>query len=117
MLLHCYNRDWKMLAPWVDAGCYVAFGGPLTFKRADEVRDSAAHVPHTRLLTETDAPYMTPEPLRGMTCEPAHVIFSAAKLAEVCGCAPGSAREVFLRQLMENARGLLDRPATQWQTT
>ena len=44
-LLHCYNLDWATLEPWLEAGCHVAFGGPLTFKKADEVRDAAARVP------------------------------------------------------------------------
>lgn len=116
-LLHCFNLDWKTLEPWVEAGCYVAFGGALTFKKADEVRDAAAHVPMDRLLTETDAPYMTPEPMRGMPCRPDHVMFTAACLAQVRESAPGQARQAFLDQLMDNARKLLDRPATVWQQT
>lgn len=115
-LLHCFNLDWEVLEPWVEAGCYVAFGGPLTFKKADEVRDAAARVPLNRLLTETDAPYMTPEPMRGMRCGPEHVIFTAERLAEVRGFERGHAREEFLRELMANARGLLDRKPTEWQT-
>lgn len=114
-LLHCFNLDWATLEPWIEADCYVAFGGPLTFKNADEVRDAAARVPVDRLLTETDAPYMTPEPMRGMTCGPEHVIFTAERLAEVRGCAPGPERKELLEQLMDNARALLDRPATPWQ--
>ncbi len=114
-LLHCFNLDWETLAPWVEAGCYVAFGGPLTFKKSDEVREAAARVPLERLVTETDAPYMTPEPMRGMVCGPDHVIFTAACMAETWGCEPGPAREAFLRQLSDNARCLLDREPTAWQ--
>lgn len=114
-LLHCFNLDWETLKPWIEEGCYVAFGGPLTFKKADEVREAAAQVPADRLLTETDAPYMTPEPMRGMTCGPEHVIFTAERLAEVRGCAPGDERKAFLKQLMKNACDLLDHPATPWQ--
>ena len=114
-LLHCFNLDWATLEPWVEAGCHVAFGGPLTFKKADEVREAASKVPLDRLLTETDAPYMTPEPMRGMTCGPEHVLFTAERLAEVRGCAPGPERAAFLRQLLANARGLLDRDPTPWQ--
>ena len=114
-LLHCFNLDAAEVARWVEAGCYIAFGGPLTFKRADEVREAAALVPADRLLTETDAPYMTPEPMRGMTCLPDHVLFTAERLAEACGRAPGAQREEFLARLMDNARELLDRPATAWQ--
>ena len=114
-LLHCFNLDWATLEPWVEAGCYVAFGGALTFKNADDTREAAARVPADRLLTETDAPYMTPEPMRGMTCLPDHVLFTAERLAEACGRAPGTQREEFLARLMDNARELLDRPATAWQ--
>lgn len=115
VLLHCFNRDWETLAPWVKAGCYVAFGGPLTFKNADDVRAAALRVPLDRLLTETDAPYMTPEPMRGMTCGPEHVIFTAERLSQVRTVEPGSARDAFLHQLLVNAQELLDRAPTPWQ--
>lgn len=114
-LLHCFNLDWAELARWVGAGCHVAFGGPVTFKHADEVREAAAKVPVELLLTETDAPYMTPEPLRGATCGPEHVLFTAEKLCEVRGLAFGEERETFLRALLDNAHALLDREPTPWQ--
>ena len=114
-LLHCFNLDWAELERWVEAGCHVAFGGPVTFKHADEVRDAAARVPEELLLTETDAPYMTPEPLRGATCGPEHVVFTAEKLCEVRGLAFGEEREAFLRKLLANAYELLDREPTAWQ--
>lgn len=114
-LLHCFNLDEGEVARWVDAGCFVAFGGPLTFRNADEVRRAAAAVPRDRLLTETDSPYMTPEPMRGMPCGPAHTVFAAERLAEVLGCAPGPARRQLLERLMANARGLLGRVPTPWQ--
>lgn len=114
-LLHCFNLDWETLEPWEEAGCYVAFGGPLTFKKSDDVRAAAARMPLERVLTETDAPYMTPEPMRGVTCGPEHVIFTAERLAAVRGCSPGEERAAFLRTLMDNARTLLDREATSWQ--
>lgn len=114
-LLHCYNLDAAELARWVEAGCYIAFGGPVTFKKADEVREAAATVPEDRLLTETDSPYMTPEPLRGINCEPAHTVFTAEKLCEVRGAHTPEAKEALFICLYENALGLLDRPATPWQ--
>lgn len=115
VLLHCYNLDAETLAPWVEQGCYVAFGGPVTFKKADEVREAARMVPADRLLTETDAPYMTPEPMRGMRCEPAHVIFTADTLAEVRGCLTPDERQAFFASTMENAQRLLNRPPLPWQ--
>lgn len=115
VLLHCYNLDAATLAPWIERGCYVAFGGPATFKKADDVREAVRTVPADRLLTETDAPYMTPEPMRGMRCEPAHVIFTADVLAEVHGAVGPDERREFFASTMENARRLLDREPLPWQ--
>ena len=114
-LLHCFDLDWRTLEPWIDAGCYVALGGALTFARCEDTREAVTHVPLDRLLTETDSPYMTPEPMRGMPCGPSHVIFTAARMAEVLGCEPGPQRQALLDQLMGNARTLLDRSPTAWQ--
>lgn len=114
-LLHCYNLDEAELRRWVDAGCFIAFGGPLTFKKADEVREAAKIVPLDRLLTETDAPYMTPEPLRGIACEPAHTVWTADLMATVRGAETPEERAVFFEQLYANAVGLLDREPTAWQ--
>lgn len=114
-LLHCFNLDKEVLAPFVEAGCYIAFGGPVTFKSADEVREAACCVPLDRLLTETDSPYMTPEPMRGMVCGPAHTIFTAVHLARVRGVESDQDRKAFFEALYANALRLLDRPATAWQ--
>ena len=115
-LLHCFNLDSETLLPWLEQGCYVAFGGPVTFKKSEDTREASKLVATDRLLTETDAPYMTPEPMRGMVCGPQHTIFTAACLAEVRGCQPGNERETFLAALYANALTLLDRKPTCWQT-
>lgn len=114
-LLHCFNLDAAEVSRWVDAGCYIAFGGPVTFKRADEVREAAALVPADRLLTETDSPYMTPEPLRGTDCGCAHTVYTADRLCEARGAATPKARAELLAQLYENAQRLLNRKPTPWQ--
>ncbi len=115
VLLHCFNLDEEALAPWAEHGCYIAYGGPITFKKADEVRAAATKVPHNLLLTETDSPYMTPEPMRGVDCGSAHVIFTAEKLLEVLGKQSEEERAELLGQLYRNALGLLDREPTAWQ--
>lgn len=115
VLLHCFNLDSVALAPWALAGCYIAYGGPLTFKKADEVREGATRVALNRLLTETDSPYMTPEPMRGIECGPEHVIFTAEKLCEVRGCANKADKRQLLQTVYQNALDLLDRQPTAWQ--
>lgn len=106
-LLHCCALSPDELQPWIDAGCYIAYGGALTFKKADDARAGAALVPANRLLLETDSPYMAPEPMRGAACTPAHMVFTAVRLAEVRDCAPGEQRAAFLHQTTANARELL----------
>jgi TatD DNase family protein len=81
-LLHCFNLDYATLEPFLELGCHVAFGGPVTFKKSDDVRDAASRTPLERIVTETDAPFMAPHPLRGVTCGPEHVVFTAACLLE-----------------------------------
>lgn len=106
-LLHCFTLGPEDVKPWVEAGCYVAFGGAMTFKKLEEVREATKLIPPDKLLTETDAPFMTPEPMRGMECYPDHVIFVAKKLYEILG--EGQDKEKFYAQMYQNALDLLDR--------
>ena len=101
-LLHCCALPPDELTPWIEADCHIAYGGALTFKSADTAREGAKLVPEDRLLLETDAPYMTPEPMRGAACTPAHVVFTAAVLADVRGVAPGEERRRFLECVHAN---------------
>lgn len=86
-ILHCFNLDAQTLAPFLELGCHVAFGGPLTFKKSWDTRLAALDVPADRLLTETDAPYMAPEPLRGTVCTPSQTIFTLRMLLDCFGYA------------------------------
>ena len=73
-------------------GGYVSFSGVVTFKNAGALRDIAPEVPEDRLLVETDAPYLAPEPMRGKTNEPAYVAHVAARLAALRGSARATSR-------------------------
>ena len=91
--LHCYTSGPEVMKPFVEMGCNVAFGGAATFTRSDDIRAAAAACPERLILSETDSPYMAPMPLRGMQCEPAMVVFSAALVAQVreeSGVAPAA---------------------------
>ena len=80
-ILHCFGLEYEVAAPFVEMGCYVSFAGPITFKKAVEVREAASQVPGDRLLSETDSPFLAPEPMRGRTNEPAHVRHIVEELA------------------------------------
>lgn len=114
VLLHCFDLDWETLEPWLERGCYVALGGALTFGRCSDTRDAVAKTPLDRLLTETDSPYMTPEPMRGMECDPSHVAFTAARMAEVVGASSGEERRAFLAQIHDNALRFYAKEGAQW---
>jgi len=103
-ILHCFNLAPEVMAPFAELGCHVSFAGPATFKKASEVRDAAAAVPAGRLLTETDCPFMAPEPFRGRTNEPALIVFTAARLAD----ARSESTEQFARHAWATATALLD---------
>jgi TatD DNase family protein len=114
LLLHCFNLDFATLEPFLALGCMVAYGGPLTFKKSDELRVAAARTPRERIVTETDAPFMAPHPLRGTRCGPEDVVFTAACLVEAFGFEGIEARQL-LNDCYENARRLFDRDTTAWQ--
>lgn len=114
-LLHCCGLAAAELMPWVEAGCFIAYGGALTFKKSEEVRSASLLVPRSRLLTETDSPYMAPEPMRGTVCGPEHVIFTAACLTRVFGCSEPADQAALLDEVRANAYGLLDREPTPAQ--
>jgi TatD DNase family protein len=85
-ILHCFTGDPQQARQALDLGFYLAFGGVLTFPKADAVREAARITPEDRLLVETDCPYLAPAPHRGRRNEPSFVVEVARRLAEVRGC-------------------------------
>jgi TatD DNase family protein len=72
-MIHCFTGDADAAREFVELDFYVSFSGVLTFRKADALRAAAMLVPEDRLLIETDAPYLAPEPYRGRSNEPAYV--------------------------------------------
>ena len=84
-VIHCFSAGRTVAETALEIGFHVSFSGILTFKNAEEVRAVARDVPKDRLLVETDAPYLSPVPQRGRRNEPAHVVHTARRLAEIKG--------------------------------
>lgn len=115
VILHCCSLPPERLRPWIEAGAFIAYGGIATFTTQDAARAGAASVPLSRLLFETDSPYMAPAPLRGNQCAPDFVCWTAGRVAAVQGCADEMAERALFAQVHRNALGLQNRPATEWQ--
>ncbi len=84
-LLHCFSSGRDLAETALALGGYVSFSGMLTFPKSEAIRDIARAIPAERLLVETDAPYLAPAPHRGKRNEPALVVHTARKLAELRG--------------------------------
>ena len=65
MQLHCFSGSAELAAEYVKLGASISLGGPITFKNGKKAAEVARQIPLRYLLSETDAPYMAPEPLRG----------------------------------------------------
>ncbi|MBQ0013498.1 MAG: TatD family hydrolase [Proteobacteria bacterium] len=82
-VMHCFTSSWDLAKTMLDRGFYFSASGILTFKNAQEVRDTFAKIPTDRIVIETDSPFCAPVPYRGKTCEPAMVIETARALAQI----------------------------------
>ncbi|HZT53211.1 MAG TPA: TatD family hydrolase, partial [Gaiellaceae bacterium] len=87
VVLHCFSSP-SLLPAALERGWYVSFAGNATFPRASDLRLAAGQVPADRILAETDAPYLAPQPVRGARNEPANVVHTVAALAEARREAP-----------------------------
>jgi len=84
VVLHCFSSP-HLLEPALERGWYVSFAGNATFPKAVDLRLAATQVPGTRILAETDSPYLAPQPVRGRRNEPAYVVHTLAGLAQTRG--------------------------------
>lgn len=84
-VMHCFSQDAAFCRRCLDLGLHISFGGNLTYKGSDDIRDAARTVPAAQLLVETDAPYLSPAPVRGRVNHPGHLGFTISALATLRG--------------------------------
>jgi TatD DNase family protein len=84
-IMHCFSGGPEEARQALDLGFYLSFGGIVTFPKATQIQEAARMAPRDRILIETDAPYLAPVPKRGKRNEPAYVVETARKLAELRG--------------------------------
>lgn len=82
-VIHCYSGSVEHARSLLDLGFYLGFDGPITFKNARQPLEVIKYCPLERILIETDAPYLTPEPFRGQRNEPCNVKLVLRKIAEL----------------------------------
>jgi TatD DNase family protein len=84
-IMHCFSGGPAEAQRALDLGFYLSFGGIVTFPKALDLQQAAKQAPSNRILVETDSPYLAPVPKRGKRNEPALVVHTARKLAELRG--------------------------------
>ena len=103
-VIHCFTGTRSFAEAAVDRGFCISFSGVVTFKKAEELRETARCLPLDQILIETDAPFLAPIPYRGKRNEPAYVVETARTLSEI--------REMSLvefgRQTSNNFKRLFD---------
>jgi TatD DNase family protein len=110
VVFHCYSGDTATTRRILDMGFWVSFTGVVTFRNAESTRAVARLVPADRLMVETDAPYLSPEPVRDVRpCEPAMVVHTARRLAEV----RSESFAAFATTTTANARRFFNLPESQ----
>lgn len=103
-LLHCFSGSGEFMKQMAEMGCYFSFGGMITYKKNEALREVVKLVPEERLLIETDAPYLPPEPLRGTINTPVNVKIVAERMAEIRGISVAELE----RLTTQNARRLFN---------
>ncbi len=102
VILHCFSAP-QRVADAVERGWHCSFAGNVTYPKSEDLRAAAAQVPDHLILVETDAPYLTPQEMRGAKNEPAYVVATARVVAG----ARGVSYEELERMVEANARALL----------
>jgi TatD DNase family protein len=101
VILHCFSAP-QRVDDAAERGWYCSFAGNVTYPRSEALREAAAKVPEDRILVETDAPFLSPQPVRGKRNQPAYVVETARAVASVRGVS----YEELERTVEVNARAL-----------
>ncbi|PKN36141.1 MAG: hydrolase TatD [Deltaproteobacteria bacterium HGW-Deltaproteobacteria-19] len=106
VIIHCFSGDAVMMEECVSRGYYISIAGPVTYPKNDKLAEVVRLTPLERLLVETDCPYLTPQAHRGKRNEPAHVLYTARRVAEIRGLSLEEVAEATSR----NARQVFNIP-------
>jgi len=82
-LIHCFTGTLDFAKKLLDLNCIISFSGIITFKKSNNLRDVVKYVPLEKMIIETDSPYLSPDPFRGKSNEPANVKIVAETIASI----------------------------------
>jgi TatD DNase family protein len=85
VIMHCFTGSREMAEEYIKAGFYVSFAGPISYPNSHELRKAAERANLSKILLETDSPWLAPQNMRGKRNEPAFLPFIAEKIAELKG--------------------------------
>jgi TatD DNase family protein len=94
VIMHCFSSSVEIARTCLDRGYYLGLGGPVTYRNARRATEVACFVPPDRLLLETDAPFLPPEPHRGRRNEPSYLPLIAWAVAHARGVSAGTVAEL-----------------------
>ncbi len=92
-IVHCFTAGPREAEEYLKRGMYLSIPGVVTFPKSVELQEAVKIIPLERMLIETDTPYLAPVPFRGKRNEPAYVVHTAAKIAELRGATPAAIGE------------------------
>lgn len=110
-VMHCFGGSLQTAEDVMKIGFMISFAGNLTFKKAEDLRETARHILLDRVLIETDCPFLAPVPFRGRRNEPAHVVHVARALADLHGVTPEEIGRITSANFERLFRVELGRPA------
>lgn len=82
-IIHCYSGSIEMAREFIKLGYYIAIGGAVTFKNANNIKDVVREIDINHLLVETDCPYITPVPYRGKRNESSYIVYTLSEIAKI----------------------------------
>ena len=83
ILIHCFTGSKSFAYKLLDLGAYISASGVVTFKKSKDLANTFKTIPTNRILVETDAPYLAPEPLRGKPNEPSYIVHTVKFLSQL----------------------------------
>lgn len=101
-VVHCFSYSKEMAAKFLDMGFYIGIGGVVTFKNAKKVKEAVEYIPVEKIVTETDCPYLAPDPYRGSRNDSRNIRYVIKAIAEL----KGMEEETLAKILYENAKRL-----------